>query len=117
VSEITDALRESDATKIYVCNVATEKGETEGFSVADHVRTLQLHTFPTIADYVVTNDNVVELGPEFAGKPVAATDESPPNVRIVSEDLVDASHPVRHDSTKLAQVVLDVYHGRENAGA
>ena len=117
VSEIADALRVSNAMTIYVCNVATEKGETEGFSAADHVRTLQEHTFPTIADYVVTNENVVKLGPEFGGEPVAAVDESPPNVRVVSEDLIDASDPVRHDSTKLAQVVLDVYHGREPASA
>lgn len=115
VSEISDAMRKSNATTIYVCNVATEEGETDGFSVADHVRTLQDHTFPTIADYVVTNENVVEVGPGFAGEAVAAADESPPNVRVVSEDLVDSSHPIRHDSTKLAQVVLDVYHGRYNA--
>ena len=115
VSEIADALRKTDATTIYVCNVATEKGETDGFSVADHVRTLQEHTFPTIADYVLTNENVVVIGPEFAGEPVAAADETPPNVRLVSKDLVDESHPVRHDSAKLEQVVLDVYHGKENA--
>jgi uncharacterized cofD-like protein len=114
VTELSDAMRKSNATTIYVCNVATEEGETDGFSVADHVRTLQEHTFPTIADYVVINENVVEVGPAFAGEAVAAVEESPPNVRVVSEDLVDSSHPIRHDSTKLAQVILDVYHGREN---
>ncbi len=71
VSGISDAIRESHAPKVYVCNVATQKGETIGYAIGDHVEALQTHTFPRIVDYVVANDGHIELGPPFLGHPVA----------------------------------------------
>ena len=117
VSGIGEALRESGAAKIYVCNVATQKGETDGYTVADHVDALQKHTFPDIADCVLTNDPPRELGAAFLGEPVIHEGGQMRHVRLVGADLADPDSPVRHDSTKLAQVVMDVYHGKRTTDA
>ena len=115
VSGISDAIEESGAKKIYVCNVATQKGETDGYTVSDHVEALQRHTFPSLVDYVVANDTPVELGSQFLGRPVVHDGQRPEHVGVITEALVDASHPVRHDSIKLAQVIMDVYHQKRKA--
>ena len=112
VSEIAEALKASEAPKIYVCNVATERGETHGYSAADHIKTLQGHTFPRIADFMVTNRGLSPVEMNLDAQPVAFGVDVAPNVRVVNGDLIDADHPVRHDSTKLAQAIIDVYHGK-----
>ena len=56
VPEIATALRRSDATKIYICNAMTQPGETDGYTVADHLRALIDHIGPGVADYVLVND-------------------------------------------------------------
>jgi uncharacterized cofD-like protein len=43
VPEITQAIRNSDAPKIYVCNVMTQPGETAGFTASDHVKAIIRH--------------------------------------------------------------------------
>ncbi|MBM3933270.1 MAG: YvcK family protein [SAR202 cluster bacterium] len=112
VPEICRAIQHSRAKKVYVCNVATQKGETFGYSVADHVEALQAHTFPAVVDFVIANNRQVELGQQFLGQPVTNDGRSLKHVRVVASDLVDATHPVRHDSTKLAQAIMDVYTGK-----
>lgn len=110
VSGITDAIRDSSATKVYVSNIATQQGETEGYSVIDHYEALRRHTVPGIVDHVVGNSNPRDLGPDFFGAPVRHNGESLDTPRLHLEDLTDAHHPVRHDSEKLAGAVMDVYH-------
>ncbi len=111
VPGIADAVRASDARKIYVCNVATQPGETDDFSVEDHVEVLQAHIFPSIADRVIANDRPVEPGPRFESRPVSIVGRKLTNATLVTADLVEEEHPLRHDSVKLAKLVIDVYHG------
>lgn len=110
VPGLAQALKNATSTKIYICNVATQKGETEGYSLSDHVEALQKHTFPTIADYVVGNSNSRELGPSFAGEAVAKLGRPLKHAKLEHGDIIDLNHPMRHDSTKLARTVMDVYH-------
>ena len=110
VSGIAGAIRDSTAPKIYVCNVATQKGETEGYDVADHVDALQRHTYPEIVDYVVANDNPLELGPPYLGQPVVNGGRPISHAELKLGDLADAERPVRHDARKLAELVMGVYH-------
>ena len=115
VSGIAEAIRDSQAPKVYVCNVATQKGETDRYSVEEHVAALQRHTFSEVADYVVANSTPVRLGTEFAGQPVLHGTSSMKHASLIEDDLVDPDHPVRHDADKLANVVMDVYHGKRRA--
>ncbi len=115
VGDIGRAIRRAKAPKLYVCNVATEHGETDSYSVEDHVAALQAHTFPEIADYVVVNSLTEELGSEFLGKPVQLTDNAMNHVQVITSDLMDISYRVRHDPEKLARLIMDLYHGKQTA--
>ena len=55
--EITSALRRSNGLKIYVCNVMVEPGETDGYSVSDHVQAILDHA-PIKLDYVIVNNGI-----------------------------------------------------------
>ena len=58
------------AAKVYIANVANEKGETEGYTLSDHVEALRAHTFTGIADYVIANEEPPEAGGGAHGEPV-----------------------------------------------
>jgi len=60
VPEVNDAVRRSDATKVFICNIMTQPGETDGFTAADHVRAIQRHTGELPFDYVLMNSEPVE---------------------------------------------------------
>ena len=111
VKGIKDAIGTSRARKVFVTNIATQQGETDGYSVIDHYEALTSHTFPGIVDHVVANDNPGELGPEFSGSPVRHHGNPLNGACLHLEDLTDDSHPVRHHSEKLASAIMDVYHG------
>jgi uncharacterized cofD-like protein len=112
VQGISEAIRDASATKIYVCNVATESGETKGYAVVDHVEALQRHTFTAIVDHVVANSNPSEQGTQAMTEPVVHDGRSLEQITLQESDLSDEEHPVRHDSSKLARTVIGVYHDR-----
>lgn len=110
VPGVTDAIVQSSAAKVYVCNVATEKGETEGYSVGDHVSVLQDHTDREIVDYVLASDAGGKFDAPSSDRAVTLDYEcSPPHVIIERVDVVDAENPVRHDTAKLAQSLMGLY--------
>lgn len=112
VSGIVDEIHAASAIKVYVCNVATEKGETDGYAVADHVEALQRHTSSTIVDYVLADVTSRTLGPKFAGESVIEGDRPIQYAKLVTADITDRGHAVRHDSASLARAVFDIYDSR-----
>ena len=109
VSGISEAVRNTSATVVYVCNVATQVGETGGYTLAEHVAALRRHTFEGIADYVVGNSNPPDIGDRFEGDGVVHDGSPLKNTTILLSDLVDDSHPVRHDSDKLADAIMQIH--------
>ena len=109
VGGISDALERTNATVIYVCNVATQVGETDAYTVRDHVMALQRHTSDDIADYVLANSDPLPLDDRFAGQPVVHGGQLIPHAQIVLTDMTDAAHPVRHDSDKLASAIMAIH--------
>ena len=109
VSGISEAVRNTSATVVYVCNVATQVGETSGYTLAEHVAALRRHTFEGIADYVVGNSNPPDIGDRFEGDGVVHDGSPVKNTTILLSDLVDDSHPVRHDSNKLADAIMQIH--------
>jgi len=109
VPSIAAAIRASKARKLYICNVATQPGETEDFDVDNHVEALQRHVgqlFPT----VLANDHIIASNGEQAHlKPVPLPAEPPTEYALLTADLIDEARPWRHDSAKLAKVILDIY--------
>ena len=109
VSGIAQSIRRATATKVYVCNVATQEGETAGYSVADHVEALQRHTFSTVVDHVVANNHAERLSPQDNVETVLTDGRPIVHARLEEHDLADLEHPVRHDSDRLAHAVMNIY--------
>jgi uncharacterized cofD-like protein len=110
VPEIADAISTSQAPVVYVCNVATQAGETDSFTVADHVRVLFKHCPRLRVDYVLANSNMTPLQPEFPANLVQLGDFSFDNVRLVEQDLMSQEFRIHHDTWKLAQALTSLYH-------
>lgn len=107
VPDLAGALASAPARKVYVCNVATQAGETDGFDVADHVAVLHQHVSPHCIDVVLANENVgvpLEPGSQTVFVQPAAMAEAQVAVKLV--DLVDETRPWRHDSDKLAAELI-----------
>ena len=62
VSGIVDAIQDSDALKVYVCNVMTQEGETEGYTVADHIAAIFHHSAPGLFDLCLANSSPIPRG-------------------------------------------------------
>ncbi|MFO7740913.1 MAG: YvcK family protein [Anaerolineae bacterium] len=107
VPAIAEALQASPACKVYVCNVATQRGETEGYTVADHVGALESHVQGSFFPIVLANDNL-EVDFECSPGVELVSPEAPQDAeyRVITADLVDVAHPWRHDSGKLARALL-----------
>ena len=107
VPDVARAVVASRALKVYVCNVATQRGETDGYSVGDHVAALEKHVGVGLFPVVLANGN---LDVDFDAPPGVelVPGDWPPEAgyRVVIVDLVDSVHPWRHDSDKLAQALL-----------
>ncbi len=111
VPDLADALRASRAMKFYVCNVATQPGETDGYTTGDHARTIEDHLGVRIFDLLVCNNY-------FNGSLPAGVDWVRPEPTLEQEynvyfaNLVDPGNPWRHSSERLAQVLIDLFNER-----
>ncbi len=114
VRDLQKAILTTTATRVFVCNVATQHGETDGFNVADHLRVLEAHTQRGIVQAVVANDNIVsELPESWQSNPVRLNGAAEiADIRLVEADVVAEQNRYRHDPDKLAATILRLYDGR-----
>jgi uncharacterized cofD-like protein len=133
VGDIKQAIKSNPtALKVYICNVATQVGETDNLDALAHVRALHEQVGKRIFDYVIVNRNVMAVAeritairsqdpamvkPEWLVDAVDSTrlrDEADAlDVEVVEADVVSATNPLRHDPEKLAMVLMRLY---ENHG-
>lgn len=111
VPDIAAAIQASRALKIYVCNVATQAGETEGFSCEDHIKVLNEHVSGSIFDLVVVNNQYTGQLPPNTGW-VKLASETEVEYPLYKANLLDEIRPWRHDSTKLARALMDLLQER-----
>lgn len=105
IPDIAAAIKASKALKVYVCNTASQPGETDGFSVADHIAAIEKHTDKDIFPFVLANHRYEgELRPSLNWVRQPAPLRS--NLHLVETDLVDIERPWRHDTDKLAAALL-----------
>jgi uncharacterized cofD-like protein len=109
--EIRHALLAAPALRVFACNVATQRGETDGFDLADHVEVLERHSAPGIVDVVLANNQFAARVPREGGAaPVRL--RWPPiggsTPRLVLDDVVDSDNAHHHDPARLAAAVLRV---------
>jgi uncharacterized cofD-like protein len=113
VDGVREAIRWSSAPTAYVCNVATQHGETDHFGYEDHVREVMSYLGEDQLNYALVNDNPAAasaIRDEWQVEAIlydGATniDDS---VEIVARDMVNDTNPLRHDPEKLSQVLLEI---------
>ena len=109
VQGVAEALRVSKALVVYVCNIATQPGETENFNVADHVHAIEQHAGRGIINVVIANNHYPTRN---AGvntiyvQPVPEGDSVSSDYQVIYVDLTDNERPWRHDSDKLRKALL-----------
>jgi uncharacterized cofD-like protein len=105
IKDIKNAVNRSDAPKIYICNVSTEWGETDGFSVEDHLAAFE--KYGVSIDFILANSKEF---PDASGDghifPVKSN--NPNNKKIIFADMVRENNYLYHDSEKLGKVILSL---------
>ena len=111
VKDVLASMHASRAIKIYVCNVATQPGETDTFTCYDHIRALEGHVGEDLFDVILCNDNYDgDVGPNSQW--VIVDEKTLSDTRTHCADLTEENRPWRHDSLKLAQVIMDIFYER-----
>lgn len=114
VDGIAGAIRKSKAVKVYVCNIMTQPGETEGYSVYDHIKAIEDHTYKGIVDYCIINSqqipgNILSRYKNDGAQPVEIDTQRllRSGIEPVVEDLLFIrDNCVRHDYIKLAELLF-----------
>lgn len=120
IKEIVKEIEKSSAKKIYVCNIMTQPGETDDYSVSAHINAIINHAgTPKIMDAVLINDSLPEnlaekykLAGSFPVK-LDVDNVKKTGVRIVSKKLIQESESkeglVRHSSNRVARAIYHWY--------
>lgn len=115
VDGISEAISQSNAIKIYVCNVMTQHGETNNYAASDHIKALLSHTKIDRIDYAIVNtaapqEELLIKYKQQKAYPVKADVE---NIKIagiipIEGNVIDARDYVRHNPNRLAKLILDI---------
>ena len=111
VRDLAEAVRASQAMKFFICNVATERGETDHFNCSDHVRSVEKHVGENMFDLVICNNH-------FEGHLGEGVDwvrldmDLLQHTSVYCADLIDPEHPWRHNSQRLAKTAMDLFYER-----
>ena len=113
IKKFAEAVNKSSSRVYYVCNVMTQPGETDYFTAADHVKAIKANVPRLKIDRVIVNTgNIPKSYAEkykISGAYPVVLDEKPfrkLNIKIHKADLVNLCDLVRHDSDKLARVIM-----------
>lgn len=120
VDGVAKAIAQSDAPKIYVCNIMTQDGETEGYTAADHLEALLVHGEPGLLDLCLANSAPVHPGLVEKYRVEDAAPLTVDRERVAAMGLELEERPLasdkgdfaRHDPDKLAAALLEIYRQR-----
>lgn len=120
VARVSQAIGESSATKIFICNLMTQPGETDNYSARQHLETVRDYAPEIRFDFIVVNDKRItpEQSERYALEGAhqigladdgidSIADELDQSTRIIRANLLEDGEKVRHDSTLLAQIVVE----------
>jgi uncharacterized cofD-like protein len=115
VSQVARVIGESQATKIFVSNLMTQPGETDGYSAQQHLEAVGKFAREIQFDFVVVNDRRIskEQAERYAAEQAYQIGIDDPilgalnqTTEVMRADLLDSGEKVRHNSERLARVVL-----------
>ncbi len=114
-----EALGAAHAKIVYVCNIMTKRGETDGFAVEDFVRVVERYLGPGRLNYLLVNSgalrsDLVEKYRAEGKTPVVLRDRAAlmaSGIKVIERDFTSATDYIRHDPHKLARTVEDFASG------
>ena len=114
VEDIAECINKSDAIKIYISNVMTQPGETDDFTVSDHIKALMKYSGKNSVEYVIANNGTIpkDIEERYLSEGSKLVELDYDNikdlgVKVVETDLVKITKGyVKHDSEYLAQVLM-----------
>lgn len=117
ISNLGEAVRQTKAEVIYICNIMAQKGETDHFSDADHVRIINKHLGGNYIDTALVNGAKIDMSKfnpadydeylEPVSSDFAGLREQ--NCRVITDDFIDQRHGlVFHDGEKVAKEIIDL---------
>jgi len=116
VEQVTEVIANSSATRVYIANLMTQPGETQRYSVADHIRAIYKHTRHRLFDFALINRKPVserlrKIYKAQGAEPVDASLEELAGlgVRYVTGDFLQEKDVVRHDERRLARLLLEKF--------
>ena len=120
VDGVAEEIVKAPAPKIYICNIMTQEGETEGYTAADHVEALLAHGGRDLVDICLANStpvppDLVEKYQEESAAPLRVDRErlAALGLELVELPVADTQgNYARHDPEKLAQALLEIYRSR-----
>jgi uncharacterized cofD-like protein len=117
VAQVARVIGQARATKIFINNLMTQPGETDGYTAREHLATIKKYAPEIHFDFVVVNNRRIneEQAKLYAAEGAyqigiddnAIDDATDPSTEIVHADLLETGEKVRHDANRLAAVVLD----------
>ncbi|NQT06325.1 MAG: YvcK family protein [Candidatus Omnitrophica bacterium] len=114
IPEISRELAQSKAMKVYICNVMTQHGETDGYKAGDHLKAILAHTTPDVVTHCIVNSGGVpealqEKYKEEDAYPVIADVEAIERMgyKVIRANVISTKDYVRHDAVKLAKIIND----------
>jgi uncharacterized cofD-like protein len=120
VPGIVEAIRQSQAVKAYICNVMTQPGETDGYTVEDHIQAIHDHVGNSLFQYIIVNNGEIceEVRALYAAKgsePVTYSEEklTAKGYRVIADNLLIFDKFLRHNAVKLSQIIMDVIGAKE----
>ena len=115
VKKISAAVRRSSALKIYISNVMTQPGETDNFTVSDHIKTLRKYGGRDIVECVIANSGKIpkDIKEQYLSDNSVAVEVDEKEIKNLGVDLIldniakIKDGTVKHDSNKLAEVLIN----------
>lgn len=116
ISKVSEKIRESNAKKIYVCNVMTQHGETDNYTVSDHIVAINKHVEENIFDLVIANsrefdDSILSKYHKEKQEPVKIDQEKIKElgIKLIKNNdvgIVD-NNTIRHNTDKVSELIYD----------
>src|ERR1700693_2820985 len=108
VEGMVEAIKASPALKVYICNLAAQHGETDGYDVDDYLRVIHEHVGSNIFDFVMVNSNNSHMPTGGQSQVIFRPEDSTlhPEVRFIGADVVNVRIPSHHDPDKLARSIM-----------
>ena len=116
ISKVSEKIRESNAKKIYVCNVMTQHGETDNYTVSDHIVAINKHVEENIFDLVIANsrefdDSILSKYHKEKQEPVKIDQEKIEElgIKLIKNNdigIVD-NNTIRHNAEKVSELIYD----------